>query len=152
MIRRPIRLGLKAGLVLCLCTVLHAQQSPADLAKAIQNSIAGKPLMLRNFSADGATAYRYQDGHLQSGPPILHAFAAFIADKVEAEQDMLVITGSGTALVRDARTQDLKLTPARWKARLNVDLSGMPTGVPAGTIIGDLFSPGLRASLAEVPD
>jgi hypothetical protein len=126
----------------------HPVFGQADAA-ALETSLHGKPLGLRNYSADQVVKYTWFDGKLVPGPVDLHGIRAFFADTVRQKGGKILIEGQGETLVRVGP----KLAPmGKLPMRLEIDLQGEDAASVLPKLQAAIFFPSLQAALQSLPD
>jgi hypothetical protein len=118
-------------------------------AAALETALHGKPLGLRNYSADPVVKYTWLGGKLISGSVELRGTTAFLVDTVRQKGSKVTIEGQSETLVRNAG----KLAPmGKNPMRLEIDLQGADAATVFPQLQAALFFPSIKAALDALPD
>ena len=117
---------------------------------ALEQKLKGKPLELRNYSADPIARYSWADGKLVAGAVQNHTLAIFTADSLKLKGGKIVIRGWRSTLVGDIRHQRLA-TAGRAPMQLEVDLRATELAIALRGLEDALFFPDAKAAIDALP-
>ncbi len=138
------------ALTCCFASPCHAASDPAVVA--LEDSIRGKQLCLRSFSADKDIQYTWSAGHLiEKKPPRFHALSVFLPQSVSLSGSELTIRGRRTVAFLNGAAKTLALSPVTDNVRVHINLNGASPTVLL-LIPLELAFPNVETAIRSLPD
>lgn len=114
---------IRVGMVWLLTgMMLRAGWGQQDI-RPLEQTLEGRPMALRSYSADSVASYVLAGGTLVPGPIRLHTLGVFTTRSVKVKRDKIVIEGERETLVRDVDKNQVEPIDEA-PMRLEVDLHG----------------------------
>jgi hypothetical protein len=118
----------------------------------LEDSIRGKQLFLRSFSADNDIHYTWSAGHLLEKKPHFHALSVLLPQSVSLSGSELTIRGHRTVAILNGAAKTLVLSPITDSIRVHINLNGVSPSTVLPLIPQELAFPDAASAIRSLPD
>jgi TonB family protein len=141
---------IKRVLLCLLCATLAGAQSPKDMAKALESSLANQQLVLKNFSGEETVQTTWSGTGLVLEQPQWREFGIFNVNAVKLKGQKLTLRCTRHGVVRDGSGRT-EFYGQPTKVNLDIDLQGADPKQALPLVREALFFPSVEDALAAIP-